>query len=53
MKNYDMRHFSILQLINELQIVQSRQQQQQPIQVSVSVPVQLPVSEPVSEPEQI
>lgn len=50
MENYDIRNFSILQLINELQIAQSRQQQQQ---VNVPVSVSEPVSEPVLEPEQI
>ena len=57
MKNYDMRNYSILQLINESEIVQSRIQQQSPAIVQVSipvpVPVPVPVPEPVSEPEQI
>lgn len=52
MKNYDMRNFSILQLINESEIVQSRKQQQQPIQVSVLAPVPVPVPEVVPVPVQ-
>ena len=43
MINNDIEIYSILQLINQLQIFQSRQQQQQQVNVPVSV------SEPVSE----
>ena len=55
MKNHDMRNYSILQLINELEIVQSRQQQSVYVPASVPAPVQVSLPEPeiVSTPEQI
>ena len=52
MKNYDMRNYSILQLINESEIVQSRIQQQSPAIVQVSIPVPVPVPVPVQIQEQ-
>ena len=50
MRNHDMRNYSILQLINELEIVQSRQQQS--VYVPAPVPVPVPEPEIVSELEQ-